>query len=93
MVAFMKLPVAPLPHVDFPTIQVTAQMPGASPETMAETVATVLERDLGIIADVTEMTSQSVLGQSQITLLEPQYRRCRARRRGSDPSCPGRFAD
>ncbi|TMJ59449.1 MAG: nodulation protein [Alphaproteobacteria bacterium] len=66
--AFFKLPVAPLPQVDFPTISVFAQMPGASPETMATTVATPLERHLGVIADVTEMTSQSTVGSTRITL-------------------------
>src|SRR5712675_2466283 len=66
--AFFKLPVAPLPQIDFPTISVFAQMPGASPETMATTVATPLERHLGVIADVTEMTSQSTVGSSRITL-------------------------
>jgi multidrug efflux pump len=66
--AYSKLPVAPLPQVDFPTISVQATMPGASPDTMAETVATPLERHLGIIADVTEMTSQSTVGNTRITL-------------------------
>jgi multidrug efflux pump len=66
--AYSKLPVAPLPQVDFPTISVQATMPGASPDTMAETVATPLERHLGIIADVTEMTSQSTVGSTRITL-------------------------
>jgi len=66
--AFFKLPVSPLPQVDFPTISVFAQMPGASPETMATTVATPLERHLGVIADVTEMTSSSTVGSSRITL-------------------------
>src|SRR6202030_2391090 len=66
--AFFKLPVAPLPQIDFPTISVFAQMPGASPETMATTVATPLERHLGVIADVTEMTSQSTVGSTRITL-------------------------
>ncbi len=56
IVAFTKLPVSPLPQVDFPTISVTASMPGASPEVMVETVATPLERHLGVIADVTQMT-------------------------------------
>jgi len=68
MFAFVKLPVAPLPQVDFPTISVLAQMAGASPDTMAETVATPLERHLGVIADVTQMTSQSTLGSTRITL-------------------------
>jgi multidrug efflux pump len=66
--AFFVLPVAPLPQVDFPTVSVTASLPGASPETMASSVATPLERRLGVIADVNEMTSNSSLGRSQITL-------------------------
>src|SRR5438093_1220187 len=68
MFAFFKLPVSPLPQVDFPTISVFAQMPGASPETMATTVATPLERHLGIIADLSEMTSSSAVGSTRITL-------------------------
>jgi multidrug efflux pump len=67
-VAFGLLPVAPLPQVDFPTIAVSASLPGASPETMAATVATPLERQLGRIAGVTEMTSSSLLGSTSITL-------------------------
>jgi multidrug efflux pump len=67
-VAFMLMPVSPLPQVDSPTISVTAQLPGASPETVATTVATPLERHLGQIADVTEMTSSSSVGQASITL-------------------------
>jgi multidrug efflux pump len=67
-IAFFLLPVAPLPQVDFPTIQVQATLPGASPETVATSVATPLERHLGTIADVTEMTSSSSVGQTQITL-------------------------
>ncbi|HEY1997635.1 efflux RND transporter permease subunit [Paraburkholderia sp.] len=66
--AFTKLPVAPLPQVDFPTISVQATLPGASPETVATSVASPLERHLGSIADVTEMTSQSSVGSSRITL-------------------------
>ncbi|QCP49032.1 nodulation protein [Trinickia violacea] len=66
--AFVKLPVAPLPQVDFPTISVQATLPGASPETVATSVASPLERHLGTIADVTEMTSQSSVGQTRITL-------------------------
>ena len=66
--AFRLLPVAPLPQVDFPTISVTGSLPGASPETMATAVATPLERQLGRIAGVTEMTSTSTLGSSSITL-------------------------
>ena len=68
LLAFSKLPVAPLPQVDFPTISVSAQLPGASPETVATSVAEPLERHLGQIADVTEMTSQSGIGQTRITL-------------------------
>lgn len=67
-VAFGRLPVAPLPAVDFPTIMVQAQMAGASPETMAATVAAPLERRLGQIAGVTEMTSRSSTGSTEIIL-------------------------
>src|ERR1700688_4968704 len=67
-VAFRLLPVSPLPEVDFPTISVTAQLPGASPETVASSLAAPLERHLGQIADVTEITSQSQTGQARITL-------------------------
>ena len=68
VVAFGLLPVAPLPQVDFPTISVQAQLPGASPEVMAATVATPLERARGRIAGVTEMTSSSSLGNARVTL-------------------------
>ena len=67
-VAFQILPVSPLPQVDFPTISVSAALPGASPETMASSVATPLERQFGRIAGVTEMTSTSTLGACSITL-------------------------
>ena len=67
-VAFRILPVSPLPQVDFPTISVSAGLPGASPETMASSVATPLERQFGRIAAVTEMTSSSTLGSCSITL-------------------------
>jgi multidrug efflux pump len=66
--AYFHLPVAPLPQVDFPTISVQANLPGASPETMAATVATPLERTLGRIAGVTEITSSSSLGNTRVTL-------------------------
>ncbi len=66
--AFFVLPVAPLPQVDFPTIAVTATLPGASPQTMATSVATPLERHLGVIADVSELTSSSNVGHTQIVL-------------------------
>ncbi|HWF85681.1 MAG TPA: efflux RND transporter permease subunit, partial [Vicinamibacterales bacterium] len=67
-VALFLLPVSPLPNVDIPTIFVTAQLPGASPATMSTSVATPLERHLGTIADVSEMTSSSSVGSSRIAL-------------------------
>src|SRR5271170_2973523 len=67
-VAFFKLPVSPLPQVDFPTISVQATLPGGSPQDVAITVASPLERHLGQIADVTEMTSSSTVGGVRITL-------------------------
>ncbi|SPJ15627.1 multidrug efflux system, subunit C [Burkholderiales bacterium] len=67
-IGFVLLPVAPLPQVDFPTISVSATLPGASPEVVANSVATPLERHLGVIADVTEMTSSSTVGSARITL-------------------------
>ena len=68
LVAFFLLPVAPLPQVDFPTIAVQASLPGASPDAMAADVASPLERHLGQIADVTEMTSRSSTGSTRIIL-------------------------
>ncbi len=68
IIAFIMLPVAPLPQIDFPTINVSATLPGASPEIMASSVATPLERQFGRIAGITEMTSSSYLGVTQITL-------------------------
>src|SRR6266404_2370158 len=68
LVAFRYLPVAPLPQVDFPTISVGANLPGASPETMASAVATPLERQFGRIAGITEITSSSSLGSTSIVL-------------------------
>src|SRR5262249_8628800 len=67
-VAFKLLPVSPLPQIDFPTISVSANLPGASPEIMASSVATPLERQLGHIAGVTEMTSASYVGSTSVTL-------------------------
>jgi multidrug efflux pump len=67
-IAYTLLPVSPLPQVEFPTINVNAGLPGASPDTMASSVATPLERQFGRIAGVTEMTSSSSLGSSNITL-------------------------
>jgi multidrug efflux pump len=66
--AFFVLPVSPLPQVDYPTISVSATLPGASPETMATSVATPLERRLGVIAGVNEMTSNSGSGSTRVTL-------------------------
>ncbi|HUJ81185.1 MAG TPA: efflux RND transporter permease subunit, partial [Candidatus Acidoferrales bacterium] len=68
MIAYNFLPVAPLPQVEFPTIQVQASLPGASPEIMASSVATPLERQFGRIAGVTEMTSSSLAASTSITL-------------------------
>jgi multidrug efflux pump len=68
IIAFTKLPVAPLPKVDFPTISVTASLPGASPDTVATSVTTPLERRLGAIAGVSEITSTSTVGNARITL-------------------------
>ena len=81
-VAFRLLPVAPLPQVDFPTISISAGLPGASPEIMASSVATPLERQFGRIAAVSEMTSSSALGVVQRHLaiqFGPEYRRRGAR--------------
>jgi len=66
--AFFLLPVSPMPNVDMPTIVVSASLPGASPETVATSVTTPLERHLGTIAGVTEMTSQSAVGSSRVVL-------------------------
>src|SRR6201996_3390101 len=68
IIAFVLLPVAPLPQIDFPTINVSASLPGASPEIMASSIATPLERQFGRIAGITEMTSSSYLGTTRITL-------------------------
>ncbi len=68
VMTFRLLPVAPLPQVDFPTISVSAQLPGASPETMASSVATPLEKQFTRIAGVTEMTSSSTIGSTSVTL-------------------------
>jgi hydrophobe/amphiphile efflux-1 (HAE1) family protein len=68
LLAFTRLPISPLPRVDYPTISVGANLPGASPETMASSVATPLERRFGRIAGVTEITSSSGVGSTNITL-------------------------
>ena len=67
IIAFNVLPVSPLPQVDFPTISVAASLPGASPDIMASSVATPLERQFGHIAGVTEMTSSSSLSTTSVT--------------------------
>ena len=82
-VAYQKLAVSDLPNVDFPTLQVTAALPGASPDTMAASVATPMENQFSNIAGVESMTSINSLGATQITLefaLEPQHGRRRHRR-------------
>src|SRR5256885_7528807 len=68
LVAYPLLPVAPLPQVDFPTIQVTANLPGASPETMASSVAQPLERQFAQIPGIAQMTSTSYLGTASVTI-------------------------
>ncbi len=68
LIGYFVLPVSPLPQVDFPTIQVNANLPGASPDTMASSVATPLERQFGRIAGISEMTSTSQLGSTSITM-------------------------
>src|SRR6478736_3924217 len=68
LVAYPQLPVAPLPQVDFPTLQVSAQLPGASPETMASAVAQPLETQFAQISGVAQMTSISTLGSTAITI-------------------------
>jgi HAE1 family hydrophobic/amphiphilic exporter-1 len=68
LVCYFQLPVSALPQVDFPTLQVSAALPGASPETMASNVATPLERQLSLIQGITQMTSSSSLGSTSITL-------------------------
>src|SRR5689334_7034635 len=72
LVSYPLLPVAPLPQVDFPTIQVSATLPGASPETMASSVAQPLERQLAQIPGIAQMTSTSSLGSTAVTIqLDP----------------------
>ena len=93
--AFFVLPVSPLPQVDFPTVSVSASLPGASPETMASSVATPLERRLGGIADVNEMTSTQLArphADHAAVQSRPRHRRRRARRAGRDQRRPRRSA-
>ena len=89
-IAFKVLPVSPLPQVDFPTISVSASLPGGSPEIMASSIATPLERQFGHIAGITEMTSSSSLGSTNdhaAVRSEPQHRRRGARRGGGHQRC------
>ena len=91
--AFPFLPVAPLPQVDFPTVQVSATFAGASAETMASSVAAPLERQFGQIAGISQMTSTSTLGATQVVIqfdLRSQYRRGGAGCAGRDH---GRWQD
>src|SRR6266446_3329932 len=90
LVAFLQLPTAPLPQVDFPTINVQATLPGASPDIMASAVAAPLERQFAHIAGVTEMTSASYLGTTTITLqfdLSRNIDGAAARCAGGDQCC------
>ena len=68
ILGYLKLPVSALPQVDFPTIQITTQLPGGNPDTIAELVTAPLERQFGTIPSLTSLTSQSTFGLSQITL-------------------------
>src|SRR5690606_19839142 len=68
VIAFFRLPVAPLPEADFPTLQVSARLPGASPDTIASSVAAPLEVQFSAVAGITEMTSTSALGSVSIVL-------------------------
>ena len=93
--AYFDLPVANLPNVDLPTLSVRASQPGADPETMAATVAAPLERRIGEISGITELTSSSRLGSTSVSVqfeLSPQYRGRRARRAGRHQRRPGRPA-
>ena len=91
ILGFSRLPVAPLPSLDLPTIVVGAQLPGASPNTVATSVAAPLERHLGQIADVTEMTSQQRIRSNQDHAAirhQPRHRRRRSRCRGGHQCRP-----
>ena len=94
VLAFRGLPVAALPSVDYPTIQVTASLPGASPETMASSVATPLEREFSTIAGIQSMSSTHSQGLTNITVqfaLERTSRRPSRRPAGGcRPACPAR---
>jgi len=93
MLAFFLLPVSPMPNVDFPVIVVTASLPGASPETVATSVTTPLERHLGTIAGVTEMTSSSAVGNARISLQFELSRDIDGAARDVEAAIQGRSAD
>ena len=86
--AFFVLPVSPLPQVDYPVVSVSASLPGASPDTMATSVATPLERRLGVIAGVNEMTSSSGNGNTRISLQFDKLARRLGRRGKTDEPEP-----
>ena len=95
IVAFLQLPTAPLPQVDFPTINVQATLPGASPDIMASAVAAPLEREFAHIAGLNEMTSASYLGSDKHRVairFEPQHRRRSTRCAGGDQRRAREFA-
>ena len=86
--AFINLPVAPLPRIDIPTISVSGSLPGASPTTMATAIAMPLERRFGRIAGVTEITSESSLGKTEVTVqfdLDKDVETAARRDPGGDP--------
>ena len=98
LLAYEQLPVSNLPDVNYPTIQVTAGLPGASPETMANTVATPLEKEFLSIAGVTNVTSTNRLGSTEINLefdvsknMTPLLRMCRRGSQARSPFCPPIF--
>ena len=95
LMAYRYLPVNDLPNVDFPTIVVSASLPGASPETMASSVATPLEKQFSTIAGLDSMTSTNIQGIDQHHAAirpDPQYRRRRAGRAGGDRGDAGAIA-
>src|ERR1700730_16883300 len=89
LIGYRSLPVSDLPNVDFPTIQVTASLPGGSPETMASSVATPLERQFSTIAGLSTVSSTSTLGNTQITLQFDLSRNIAASAQGVQTAIPG----
>jgi len=94
VMGYRLLPVSDLPNVDFPTLSVSASLPGASPETMATAVATPLERQFSTIAGLESMTSSNGLGSTSAGTSTPPRRTCNPRLRppcaGCPPACPAR---